>query len=164
MITFTLVDELSEVIHKHKTNVIQQMYVNDYSRYIYIVCIYIYIIICSYNIIQYSFHKTMFHQSLRSSCRIYLLPSGRGSRSLRSNAPPAVRRTGIMVHERQPQRDPDGDPGGFLGIPWIPDQDGSRWIFGATPIVGKQIRHLKVVQQMSHSTGVLTKKGALLPY
>jgi hypothetical protein len=112
MITFTLVDELSEVIHKHKTNAIQQMYVNDYSIYIYRMYI-----MCSYNIIQYSFHKTMFHQSLRSSCRIYLLPSGRGSRSLRSNAPPAVRRTGIMVHERQPQRDPDWDPGDSWGSP-----------------------------------------------
>lgn len=52
---------------------------------------------------------------------------------------------------------------GILGIPGDPQDPGSRWIFGATPIVGKQIRHLKVVQQMSHSTGVLTKKGALLP-
>ena len=43
MITFTLVDELSEVIHKHKTNVIQQMYVNDYSRYIYIYIVGVYI-------------------------------------------------------------------------------------------------------------------------
>ena len=40
MITFTLVDELSEVIHKHKTNAIQQMYVNDYSIYIYISYVY----------------------------------------------------------------------------------------------------------------------------
>lgn len=46
------------------------------------------------------------------------------------------------------------------GIPGDPPQGdpGSRWVLGATPIMGKQIRHLKVVQQMSHSTGVLTKK------